>query len=122
MRLVNPSYDSGGEFYPPLENDFPYQIWYFFFTDKFCKIFYRGILNLVILSSNNQQLCDFEAQTLNESSELNIFHIKSKTRLHYSFETKIIILDTYKYIFVQKSFKFLKYIFFREHFEKNSVQ
>ena len=36
----------------------------------------------------------FEAQTLNESSELNIFHIKSKTRLHYSFETKIIILDT----------------------------
>ena len=76
----------------------------------------------MILSSNNRQLWGFEAQTLNESGELNIFHIKSKTRLHYSFETKIIIIDTYKYIFVQKSFKFLKYIFFREHFEKNSVQ
>ena len=106
----------------PLENVFPFQIWYFFFKYIFSKEFYRGILNFVILSSNNRQLWGFEAQTLNESGELNIFHIKSKTRLHYSFETKIIILDTYKYIFVQKSFKFLKYIFFREHFEKNSVQ
>ena len=112
----------GGNFIPPRENVFPFQIWYFFFKYIFSKEFYRGILNFVILSSNNRQLWGFEAQTLNESSELNIFHIKSKTRLHYSFETKIIILDTYKYIFVQKSFKFLKYIFFREHFEKNSVQ
>ena len=73
---LTPRMIRGGKFTPPLENVFPFQIWYFFFKYIFSKEFYRGILNFVILSSNNRQLWGFEAQTLNESSELNIFHIK----------------------------------------------